>query len=209
MNGAPFFDWMARHPNRWNTFNRAVGAGERMHALALAEALDWSDERRVCDVGGGTGELLSTLLDLVSGLEGTLFDLPEVVARAVSHPRLQTSGGDAFTSVPEAFDTYLLVNVLHDWDDADAVRILAVVAQATGSSGRVVVVEGEYTSVPRARAALSVSADLLMAALTPGGRERESEGFVELGRAAGLGHDRSVRLASGDLAHVFHPVRGG
>ncbi len=116
---------------------------------------------------------------------------------------MQTSGGDAFAYVPEGFDTYLLVNVLHDWDDADAVRILTRVAQATGSSGRVIVVEGESTAVPRD--ALAASADLLMAALIRGGRERGSEGFVELGKTAGLRHDRTVRLASGDLAHVFHP----
>jgi hypothetical protein len=64
VNGAPFFDWMAQHPERWSTFDRAMSAGGRMHALTLAAALDWSGDRRVCDVGGGTGELLSTLLDL-------------------------------------------------------------------------------------------------------------------------------------------------
>jgi hypothetical protein len=204
VNGAPFFEWMAQHPDHWTTFDRAMGAGGRMHALTLAAALDWSADRRVCDVGGGTGELISTLLDLVPHLEGTLLDLPEVVARSVSHPRLQASGGDAFVHVPEGLDTYLLVNVLHDWDDADAMRILTRVAEATGSSGRVVVVESEYTAVPRD--VLAVSADLLMAALTRGGRERGTEGFVELGHTAGLRHERAVRLASGDLAHVFHPV---
>lgn len=205
VNGARFFDWMAQHPDRWSTFDRAMGAGGRMHGLTLAAALDWSEDRRVCDVGGGTGELLSTLLDLVPGLEGTLLDLPEVVARAVSHPRLQTSGGDAFTYVPEGFDTYLLVNVLHDWGDADAVRILTRVAEAAGSSGRVVVVESEYTAVPRDE--LAVSADLLMAALTGGGRERGTAAFLELGRAAGLRPARPVRLGSGDLARVYHPAR--
>jgi hypothetical protein len=109
-----------------------MGAGGRVHALTLAAALDWSEDRRVCDLGGGTGELLSTLLDLLPGLEGTLLDLPEVVARAISHPRLPTRGGDAFTHVPEGFDTYLLVNVLHDWDDAHAVQILTRVAQPPG-----------------------------------------------------------------------------
>lgn len=204
VNGAPFFDWMAQHPDRWATFNRAMGAGGRMHALTLAAALDWSGERRVCDVGGGTGELLSTLLDLVPTLEGTVLDLPEVVANAVSHPRLETSGGDAFTHVPDGFDTYLLVNILHDSDDADAARILTRVAEATGPSGRVVVVESEHTAVPRDE--LTVSADLLMAALTRGGRERGTDGFVDLGHTAGLRHERAVRLASGDLAHVFHPA---
>lgn len=206
VNGAPFFDWMAQLPDRSATFDRAMGAGGRMHALTLAAALDWSENRRVCDVGGGTGELLSTLLDLVPSLEGTLLDLPEVVARAVSHPRLQPSGGDAFAHVPEGFDTYLLVNVLHDWGDADAVRILTRVAQATGRSGRVVVVESEYPAVPRDE--LAVSADLLMAALTRGGRERGTGAFVELGHTAGLRHQRAVRLASGDLAHIYHPAGG-
>jgi hypothetical protein len=204
VNGAPFFDWMAQHADRWTTFNRAMGAGGRMHALTLAAALDWSGERRVCDVGGGTGELISTLLDLVPSLEGALLDLPEVVAHAVSHPRLETRGGDAFAHVPEGFDTYLLVNVVHDWDDADAVEILTNVAQAAETSGRVVVVESEYTAVPRDE--LAASADLLMAALTPGGRERGTEEFVDLGHTAGLRHERAVRLASGDLAHVFHPT---
>jgi hypothetical protein len=204
VNGAPFFDWMAQHPDQWATFDRAMGAGGRMHALTLAAALDWSGDRRVCDVGGGTGELISTLLDLKPHLEGTLLDLHQVIARAVPHPRLQTCGGDAFAHVPEGFDTYLLVNVLHDWDDADAVRLLARVAQATGASGRVVVVEAECTSVPRDE--LAASADLLMAALTSGGRERGTEAFVELGRTVGLRHERAVRLASGDFAHVFHPT---
>lgn len=27
VNGAPFFDWMAQHPDRWSTFDRAMGAG--------------------------------------------------------------------------------------------------------------------------------------------------------------------------------------
>lgn len=149
------------------------------------------------------GELLATLLDLVPGLEGTLLELPEVVARAVSHPRLQTSAGDTFVSVPDGFDTYLLVNVLHDWDDADALRILARVVTATGSAGRVVVVESDYPAIPRDE--LAVSTDLLMASLTRGGRERGTEGFIRLGQSAGLRHVRTVRLASGDLAHVFHP----
>ncbi len=204
VNGAPFFDWMAQHPDQWATFDRAMGAGGRMHALSLAAALDWSGDRRVCDVGGGTGQLISTLLDLETHLEGVLLDLPDVVDRAESHPRLQTCGGDAFAHVPEGSDTYLLVNVLHDWDDADAVRLLTRVAEAMDVSGRVVVVEAEYAVVPRDE--LAASADLLMAALTAGGRERQTEGFVELGRAAGLRHERAVRLASGDLAHVFHPT---
>jgi hypothetical protein len=202
-NGAPFFAWMADHPDRWAAFDAAMAAGGRMHALTLAAALDWSGGGTVCDVGGGNGQLLATLLDLVPSLEGTVLDLPDVVARAVDHPRLTAVGGDAFEQVPGGFDTYLLVNVLHDWDDVDAPAILRRVAEAADRAARVVVVDSERTEVPRADVA--VAADVLMAALTDGGRERDTAELDALGRAVGLARSRSVRLASGDLAHVFRP----
>lgn len=201
VNGTSFFEWMADHPARWATFDAAMAAGGRMHALGLTAAVDWADTDTVCDVGGGTGDLLAALLDLVPHLQGTVLDLPDVVARAVDHPRMTTVGGDAFEAVPRGFDTYLLVNVLHDWNDADATRILGCVAKAAGSGSRVIVVDSEATTVPTD--GMAVSADVLMAALTPGGRERDTETFRRLAASVGLHHDRSRRLASGDLAHIY------
>jgi hypothetical protein len=203
-HGRPFFAWMAEHPDRWAVFDAAMAAGGRMHALTLAAALDWSESRLVCDVGGGTGALLAALLELEPGLRGTVVDLPAVVARAVEHDRLTAVGGDAFVGVPPGFDTYLLVNVLHDWDDDDAARILGRVAEAAAGAGRVIVVDSEHTTVPRA--GIAVCADVLMAALTSGGRERSAAEFAALGRRCGLGLERSVRLASGDLAHELRPL---
>ena len=207
-NGQPFFDWMREHPDRAGAFDGAMAAGGRMHGLTLAAALDWSGRARVCDVGGGTGDLLATLLDLVPHLEGTVFDLPHVVERAVTRPRLEAVGGDAFVRVPNGFDTYLLVNVLHDWKDADAARMLRRVADAARPTGAtVIVVDSDARTVPRAD--LSISADILMAALTDGGVERDTAAFGALGTTCGLRRVRSARLASGDLAHLFVPVASG
>ena len=198
-NGRPFFDWMSRHPERWAAFDDAMAAGARMHALVLDAALDWSGTRRVCDVGGGTGHLLASLLEMRPHLTGAVFDLPDVVARAVHHERLAAIGGDFFGKIPQGFDTYLLVNVLHDWSDADATRILGRVAIAAAPARRIVVVENERTATPRN--SLAVNTDVLMAALTNGGRERSTSELAALGRMHGLRLARTVRLASGDLAH--------
>ena len=103
--------------------------------------------------------------------------------------------------VPTGFDTYLLVNVLHDWNDADCARILDRVADAANARSRIVIVDSDRASTPRAD--IAISADLLMAALTSGGRERNTNDFAALARIAGLHHEKSVRLASADLAHVF------
>lgn len=203
-NGAPFFEWMTARPERWATFDRAMAAGARMHALALHAALDWSDAGQVCDVGGGVGELLATLLDLEPHLRGTVVDLPGVVERAVAHPRLTAVAGDAFALVPSGFDTYLFVNVVHDWDDEAAVRLLANAAAAGGGGARVLVVEGDAPTRPGPD--LPVSVDVLMAALTGGGRERDAAAMGALAARAGLRVSRTVTLASADLVHELVPA---
>jgi hypothetical protein len=201
VNGAAFFDWMAMHPDRQVAFDGAMAAGGRMHGLVLSRALDFDADRVVCDVGGGTGALLGVLLAHHPHLRGIVFDLPHVVARAEPHERIEPVGGDAFEHVPVGASTYLLVNVLHDWPDAEATRILERVADAAGPGTRVVVVEGERRRRPRGDVA--TASDLLMLSLTPGGRERTTAEFAALGRAAGLRHERTIALASGDRAHVL------
>lgn len=214
-NGASFFAWMGGRPDRHAVFDAAMAAGGQMHGLLLARALDWSDARRVCDVGGGDGALLSVLLEEHEQLDGVVFELPEVAARVRARPRLGATAGDAFEAVPSGFDTYLLVNVLHDWDDVAAERLLRNVARALSSHevadgqvptplpGRVVIVESEAHSRPRDD--LAIRADLLMLALTPGGRERTVEEFTALAARAGLRRQQMRRLASGDIALVLVP----
>jgi hypothetical protein len=200
-NGAAFFDWYPDHPERHAAFDAAMAAGGRMHGLALAKAIDWSGVRRVCDVGGGTGALLGVLLDQQPHLQGVLFDLEPVVARAADHERLDVIGGDAFVGLPEGCEVYLLVNVVHDWDDEAVVRLLRRVAAAGGPGVRALVVEGERRDRPVDGIALRT--DLLMLALAPGGRERTTAEIGALAAAAGLRLATTVTLASGDRAHTL------
>jgi hypothetical protein len=203
-NGAPFFRWMAEHPERHASFDAAMAAGGRMHGLLLARALDWTSSRRVCDIGGGDGSLLGVLVAQHPHLEGVVLELPEVVARTPERPGVRTLAGDAFAEVPASCDTYLFVNVLHDWDDAAAVALLGRAAEAVRASGvsaRIVVVESEAHARPRDD--LATLADGLMLALTPGGRERTSAEIVALAGQVELTLERTHRLASGDVAHVL------
>ncbi len=200
-NGQSFFDWMALHPDRWATFDDAMAAGARMHALTLDAAIDWGETRSLCDVGGGTGELARVLLDRHPDWNAVVLDLPAVIERAVEHPRLEALGGDAFVEVPAGHDVYLLVNVLHDWDDDNCVRLLLNTAAAAASTAKIIVVDGDKAVVPRDDIALR--ADVLMAALTNGGQERSTDQFAQLGYRSGLELVKSTRLVSGDLAHEF------
>ena len=207
-NQQPFFPWMAEHPDAAARFDEAMAAGARLHGLLLARALDWSDRRRVCDVGGGDGTLLATLVAHHPHLDAAVLELAEVVARTPGRPGITAIGGDAFEAVPSGFDTYLLVNVIHDWNDRDAQRLLERVAVAaaarTTPPAWIVVVESRARTRPVQD--LALSADTLMLALTPGGRERTVEELTAIGRSAGLSRRRWRALASGDMAVVFEPA---
>src|SRR5207245_2618885 len=147
--GHPFFEYVNHvRPEAGRVFNAAMQAGSTGQALALAHALDWSRTRTVCDVGGGTGAAIEALLGFAPELAATLYDLPEVVADA--RPALRSGplagrctivGGDFFESVPAGCDRYLLLAIVHDWDDDHATRILRNVRDALGPEGRAVVVD--------------------------------------------------------------------
>ncbi len=77
-------------------------------------------------------------------------DRPEVAAAAAVAAkargvadRSEAIGGDFFKSVPEG-DLYLLRFILHDWDDADAIRILQNCRRAMKADARLVVIEAFF-----------------------------------------------------------------
>ncbi len=206
VNGSSFFDWYAGHPDRAAAFDAAMAAGGRMHGLVLARTLEWSRDHVVCDVGGGDGSLLHALLAMQPHLSGVLLDLPSVVERVRAHiaERIEVVAGDAFTAVPPGATTYLLVNVIHDWSDADAVRLLARIAADAAATSRIVVVEGRRR--PRPVDDVTQRTDLLMLLLAPGGHERSVDEIVRLAAGAGLRVEAAVPLGSGDVAHVLRRV---
>jgi hypothetical protein len=131
-------------------------------------------------------------------LRGTLVDQPAVVGgagpvleRAGVGARCAVAAGSFFDggAVPEGADVYVLKNILHDWGDADAARILRRVRAAmTRPGARAVLVE----VVRSARAGpepwnvdFADFLDLNML-VTVGGRERTRAEWARLLAAAGL-----------------------
>ncbi len=201
--GTEFFDHLETGPPAAGAaFHAAMEAGATMQAVALSHGLDWEGVRRVCDVGGGTGAALATLTRLRPDLEPLLFDRPEVVAAAPVD--LPSIGGDFFVSVPEGCDRYLLLAVVHDWDDVDAVRLLRCVRDALPAHGAAVVVENVLPERPRDE--FVVASDLLMLVLGPG-RERTRAQFERVFSEAGLALDDHVVLPTGFSAFVLVPDR--
>jgi C-methyltransferase len=197
--GSSFFDFVTNErPEAGDVFDRAMEAGATMQALALSATLKWDHIESVCDVGGGTGAALRVLLREHPHLQAVLFDLPHVVAKAgQSSDRLHIEGGDFFNRVPAQCDRYLMLAVIHDWNDDEAVQILRNVAAAMGNEDRAFVVENELSQ--RARGEFVEASDLLMLVLGSG-RERTRSQFKSLFRTAGLSLEKAHPLPTGFTA---------
>ena len=106
--GAPFFDYLAEHPDDAETFNRAMEGGSAARMPPLLER-DWRDVGTVVDVGGGNGAVLRVLLEVNDRLRGIVFDLPNVAASAQREieeaglaERCTAVGGSFFEEAPPA-----------------------------------------------------------------------------------------------------------
>lgn len=169
---------------------------------ALAAEYDWSGVRRVLDVGGGIGALLTEILLKQPHLTGAVLDLPPVrpeaeqaLADAGLAGRAEFVGGSFFDPLPAGYDVLLISRVLTDWNDEDAVKILRRGAEAAGTDGKVVVVE----VLAGAEHAKNNSSFDLQSLTLLGGRERTVADFHALAAAAGLAVRRTHQGEGGLL----------
>ena len=155
----------------------------------VVDLYDWSAVTEVCDVGGGSGILLSELLGRHPHLRGTLVDLPnapavarELFAERGLTERTEIVTGTFFDPLPAGRDVYTISRAITDWPDAEATRILRRMAEAAGERGRVLVIEVLPTD-PQVPYATSFDLEMLV---TVGGRERTGEDFDAIAADAGL-----------------------
>jgi SAM-dependent methyltransferase len=196
--GKPFFRYMGENPDRWRIYDSAMTGIHDAETGPVIDAYDFTPFRKIVDVGGGNGTALAAILRRHPDARGVLFDLPAVAERARQAfagsdvaGRCDFTGGDFFDSVPAAGDAYLLRHVVHDWEDREAVAILARCREALRPGGRVLVVE---TVIPPGdEPCFGKWLDLMM--LLVGGRERTEGEYRALFSAAGLRVTRIVPTA--------------
>ncbi|HEV2798985.1 MAG TPA: methyltransferase [Pyrinomonadaceae bacterium] len=200
VHGKEVFPYFAEHEDAARVFDGAMTSLSKMVAQAVVEAYDFSSVRKLADIAGGHGSLLAAILRANTHLKGLLFDMPQVIAGAQAQLEAQGVGsevelasGDFFESVPAGADTYMMKHIIHDWDDARAVRILRNCHRAMPADGRLLLVE---MVVPEGNEPHFAKVQDLEMMLSPGGLERTESEYRALFADAGFALRRIIPTAS-------------
>jgi hypothetical protein len=191
-----FWTYFAEHPEEAGIFNAAMEAKAHGQVAAVLATYDFSGFGRIGDIGGGRGHLLNAVLDAVPHATGVLFDLPHVIEEAagVASERLALQAGDFFKDALPTCDAYLVMEVIHDWADAEAVAILQAIRRAAPPHAKVLLIEQMVPNDPGPH--WSKTLDIHMLALL-GGRQRTRQEYEALLTNAGFTFQREIDTGAG------------
>jgi len=203
--GRDFWADVDADPDLRRSFDAQMEWRYRTHIPQIVERFDWGRFPEIVDVGGGDGNVLTEILRAHPGVRGRVVDLPPSAAAAADRfaaaglaDRAVAVPGSFFDPLPTGADAYLLSDILHDWDDEHARRILIGCRDAATPGGTVVVIEavrGQGTDT---------AMDLFML-MCFGGRERSVDDLVALADSCGLEFRGSTPVSHGRTALDFTP----
>jgi len=187
--------YLTQNPEASRIFGEAMTAKAHGHIAGIVNTYDFSGFDVIADIGGGRGHLIQAIITATPTASGVLFDQPHVVkdAAAVASDRLELVGGDFFNDSLPVADAYILMEVIHDWNDDASRRILRGVRRAARAHAKLLLIEAllPNESAPNWPTTL----DIVM--LTIGGRQRTLEEYAELLREAGFAMTRDIDTHSG------------
>ena len=201
-----FWSYFADHPDANAIFNAAMEGKAHGQVAAVVASYDFSAFRSIADVGGGRGHLLRAVLARVPAANGVLFDLPQVVAEAGAagpSDRLTLRGGDFFRDSLPVCDAYLVMEVIHDWDDERSSAILGGIRQAAPPQAKLLLIEQIVPADPGPH--WSKMLDVHMLTLL-GGRQRTRDEYDALLRRSGFSLEREIDTGAGISILEAKPV---
>ncbi len=188
-------------------FNAAMAEKARAQVAGILAVYDFSPFQTVVDLGGGLGHLVRAIVESTPGVHGILFDLPHVIEQAEPQrpARLTLQAGDFFADALPACDAYLLMEVIHDWDDAEAAAILQAVRRAAPPHARLLLIETLLPPQPAPEDWPWVLDVHMMTML--GGIQRTRSQYEALLNAAGFALQREIDTGAGIAILEAVPVQ--
>jgi ubiquinone/menaquinone biosynthesis C-methylase UbiE len=155
----------------------AMDAYARSRGIEIADRLDFSQTRRLLDLGCGPGTYSMAIVERNPQIRATLLDLPGPVAEARRlatargmADRLEFVAADAMTyTTDQPYDTILVSNTLHMIGPQGSVNVLKRCYDLLTPGGRVIV-QAQYLNDSRVSPRWPTLLNLVQRVATPHGR---------------------------------------
>jgi trans-aconitate methyltransferase len=194
------FNYLREHPDEARLYDDFMAQFPDNRHAAVAKGYDFSNVALIADIGGGNGEALRQILARFPESRGIVFDRADVVeaipASALLNGRIEVAGGSLFEAIPAGADLYLLIAVLHNWPDEDAIRILKGIRSAMGANARLLIVEQILEPDPSLANPMTYLLDMQMMAMFGSARERTEAEYRDLLAASGFKLSRIIPTRS-------------
>jgi predicted transcriptional regulator len=207
--GKKLFEFTDSNPPYRKVFDEAMSSYSSIQTTWVSEALDrydFSNVNCVCDVGGGQGHLLCSLLAKYPHLNGIVLELESAIrnkeflwaGKMGLEDRCKYIAANMFYEVPAA-DAYIMKMILHDWSDDECVKILSNIYDSSPKKGTVLIAEHLVPGpdIPH----FSKIFDIHMMCVATG-RERTIDEYAQLLKSAGWKHGNTFHSRSGLMGVV-------
>jgi 6-hydroxytryprostatin B O-methyltransferase len=160
----PLFQWLQHEPAHAVRFGKLMGAMRKNPSWDVKHLVEgwegwgqFEEGAKVVDVGGSIGHASVALAEKYEGLKFVVQDLGYVVAQAKESKsvpealggRVELMAHDFFTEQPvNDADVYLLRQILHDWADDAAVKILKGIVPALQKEGSRILIMDQVVPPP-------------------------------------------------------------
>ena len=198
----PCFQWLQRPENSEiaSEFHHAMVSFSETSIPAFLRAYDFSQFSTIVDVGGGLGGAARALSKANPDLKSIIADVPDLendARQAIANDglaeRCRFEACDFFSAVPAGGDGYFMKNIVHDWPDERALRILGNIRDVIPASGKLVLAEMVIDDGPAPHPGKLLDIEMIVFLM---GQERSESEFRTLFAKAGFRLTRVVPTQS-------------
>ena len=190
---------------RWVRITTAL---TKYEAQVCLKYHDFSNYRRMLDIGGNSGEFALRVCKKHPGIQATVFDLPVVCEVGLEHVRSEPEAGRVSfikgnaleDPLPEGCDLITFKSMLHDWPEREAKHLIARASRALAPGGTLLIFERGPIELGEKSPPYSMIPFLLFFRSF-----RSPEIYSAQFRACGL---HTVEIQRIDLETPFHLVTG-
>lgn len=122
--GQLFYDYLREHSQLARSFDNGMASMSSIEIQDIVQHLSFIESEYLTEIAGGSGKLITEILEKQLHLQGLLFDFDDVVAQVKSFDRLSVKGVNMHKNIPRIRGDAMMKRILHSYSDEQAKVIL-------------------------------------------------------------------------------------